>query len=164
MKNDHDPFPIQKRLMKLTTILLLTLALHANAQSSTNDWLTLSGGGGAASSANYILNDTLGQPAVGTIRITSANYTIIGGFWAVENMDPEPGRPELHVSYVSATTVKIWWPSSSTGFVLEVNTTVNNPSGWGTLPAGTVVTDDGTTRSVIVSSVFSPRFYRLRKN
>ena len=32
------------------------------------------------------------------------------------------------------------------------------------MPAGTVVTDDGLTRSVTVSTVNSPRFYRLRKN
>ena len=74
------------------------------------------------------------------------------------------GLPKLHIFHLSATTTKVSWPSSSAGFLLQMTTSVNNPSGWANLPVGTVITDDGTTRSVTVSSVNGPRFYRLRKN
>lgn len=142
----------------LLGVCLVATSLTAHAQQYAIDWFTIAGGGGDSSGGSYAVNGTIGQPDTGFS--SGGNYTLEGGFWASESID----SPEIHISYASATTVRIWWPSPSAGFVLQVNTSVNNPSGWGPMPAGTVVTDDGTTRSVTVSSVNSPRFYRLRKD
>src|SRR6185503_1056427 len=69
---------------------LAGLTVSANAQTAIN-WFTFDGGGGAHSSAAYLANITLGQPDAG--RATSANYTIIGGFWAVEDLGPASDLP-----------------------------------------------------------------------
>jgi hypothetical protein len=76
--------------MKRTTILLalliifLLLTSSALAMSSTNyklDWFTplTGGGGGPASSANYAVNFTIGQSAIGVSA--SANYGVGLGYW-----------------------------------------------------------------------------------
>lgn len=147
-----------RSLCRLLAICLVSASLTARAQQYAIDWFTIDGGGGDSSGGSYALSGTIGQPATGFS--SGGNYTLEGGFWASESID----NPELHISYASATTVRVSWPSPSAGFVLQVSTSVNDPSGWGPLPAGTVVTDDGRTRSVIISSIDSPCFYRLRKN
>jgi len=75
--------------MKQTTILcaLVALLLLTNsvlAMSSANyrlDWYTplTGGGGGPASSANYAVNLTIGQSAIGFSA--SDNYTAGLGYW-----------------------------------------------------------------------------------
>lgn len=76
--------------MKRTTILLALLIIFllstssALAMSSANyklDWFVplTGGGGGPASSANYAVNFTVGQSAIGASA--SANYGIGLGYW-----------------------------------------------------------------------------------
>lgn len=75
--------------MKRTTILLALLIIFllstssALAMSSTNyklDWFVpLTGGGGPAASANYAVNFTVGQTAIGAATIT--NYGLGLGYW-----------------------------------------------------------------------------------
>lgn len=137
---------------------LIFIAPTLVAQQFQIPWFTIAGGGGDSSGGSYAVSGTIGQPVTGFS--SGGNYTLEGGFWASESI----GNPEIHIAYASATTVRVWWPSSSAGFVLQVNTSVSHPSGWGPMPAGTIVTDDGMTRSVTVSSINSPRFYRLRKD
>lgn len=43
------------------------------------NWRVLSGGGGTASSTNYIISHTIGQTAAGLI--SSTNYRVHQGFW-----------------------------------------------------------------------------------
>jgi hypothetical protein len=142
----------------LLGICLVATNLTASAQNFAIDWFIINSGGGDSSGGSYAVSGTLGQPATGLS--SGGSYTLEGGFWAGESIDD----PNIHIAHASATTVRVWWPSPSTGFVLQVNTSPNNPSGWGNMPAGTVVADDGTTRSVTVSSVQGSRFYRLRQN
>jgi len=67
----------------LTLAVLLLLAGRALAMSSANyrlDWFTpLTGSGGAASSAHYAVNFTVGQTAIGSGF--STNYKGCLGFW-----------------------------------------------------------------------------------
>jgi hypothetical protein len=75
--------------MKRTTILLALLIFFlltssALAMSSTNyklDWFVplTGGGGGPAASANYAVNFTVGQTAIGAP--TSTNYGVGLGYW-----------------------------------------------------------------------------------
>lgn len=75
-----------KRLVVLLMVLLCALWLaHVTlAMSSANyrlDWFTplTGGGGGAASSANYAVNLTVGQAAIG--GSSSSNYSAGLGYW-----------------------------------------------------------------------------------
>lgn len=69
----------------LALILLLPLLTNAvSAMESTNyrlDWFTplTGGGGGVASSTNYVINFTVGQSVAGVFSGT--NYGVCLGYW-----------------------------------------------------------------------------------
>jgi hypothetical protein len=70
--------------MLLAMVVMLWLAAGASAMDSTNyvlGWFTplTTGGGGPASSANYAVNLSVGQTAVGASA--SANYGAALGYW-----------------------------------------------------------------------------------
>ncbi len=70
--------------MLIALVLMLWLAAQASAMSSTNyrlDWFAplTTAGGGPASSANYAVNFSIGQTAVGSA--TSSNYAAALGYW-----------------------------------------------------------------------------------
>jgi hypothetical protein len=67
-------------------------------------------------------------------------------------------RPLLTIS-LSGTGVVISWPSPSTGFVLQENTSAADSAGWNNIL--TTPNDDGTTKSVTVNPATGNRFYRL---
>ena len=76
----------KRKTTVLATVLLcgLLLAGSALAMSSANyrlDWFTplTSGGGGAAGSANYAANLTVGQTAIGSA--SSLSYQACLGYW-----------------------------------------------------------------------------------
>ena len=138
----------------------LTVALHADAQTVI-DWFTLDAGGGAQSSANYVINFTAGQTDVGPTVINSANYRIIPGFWALEDMGPATGLPELNIA-LSGPRVILSWPSPSTGFVLQHTDSLNVlPAAWLDTPG--VVNDNGFVKTLTLPHNLSKRFYRLRR-
>ncbi|HEY5269921.1 MAG TPA: hypothetical protein VII97_06260 [Anaerolineales bacterium] len=71
-------------LMAITLLCALLLAGNALAMSSANfrlGWFTplTGGGGGHAGSANYAVNFTVGQTAIG--KSASANYGVGLGYW-----------------------------------------------------------------------------------
>jgi hypothetical protein len=146
--------------MKILALLLCSLAgaVTVRAQSVV-DWFTMDAGGLPAASANYVINDTLGQADAATL--TSANYTIVGGFWALSGLGPLTGLPVLHIAHGAPGNVFLWWPSPSAGFVLQENNDISNPAGWSNV-AG-LVADDGVMRSLTRPAPGVARFYRLRK-
>ena len=144
-------------------ILLLILAAlpgRIHAQSGI-DWFTMDAAGGAQSSANYVANFTAGQNDVGPTFLNSANYRIIPGFWALEDLGPATGLPELSIA-LSGANVILSWSSPSTGFVLEQTDSFNVlPAAWGNTPG--VVSDNGFIKSITIPHNVAHRFYRLRK-
>ena len=75
---------MKRTALLLALVVLLLLAGRVLAMSSTNyrlDWFTplTGGGGGAANSANYAVNFTVGQSARGTS--SSTNYAGCLGYW-----------------------------------------------------------------------------------
>jgi len=77
---------MKTKLVATVSVLfvLCLLAGSALAMSSSNyrlDWFTplTGGGGGAASSANYAVNLTVGQTAIGAS--SSASYGVGLGYW-----------------------------------------------------------------------------------
>ena len=138
----------------------LTAALNAGAQT-TIDWFTLDAAGGAQSSANYVINSTAGQNDVGPTMLNSANYRIIPGFWALEDMGPASGLPELSIALLGPRVI-LSWPSPSSGFVLQQTDSLNVlPATWSDTPG--VVSDNGFIKSLTLPHDLSKRFYRLRR-
>ena len=152
-----------RTLTKLHRCLIacgLTAALNAGAQT-TIDWFTLDAAGGAQTSASYVVNFTAGQNDVGSSVLTSANYRIIPGFWALEDMGPVTGLPELSIA-LSGPRVFLSWPSPSTGFVLQHTDSLDTlPAAWSDTPG--VVSDDGFIKTLTLPHNLSKRFYRLRR-
>jgi hypothetical protein len=146
--------------MKSLFCVLLTFGLITSTRAQTNiDWLTVDAGGVPTASANYIIDATLGQPDAATL--TSVNYTIIGGFWALQDLGPASGLPQLNIAHGSPGNVLLSWPSPSTGFVLQENPNLSNPAGW-TNVSGSIL-DDGTHKSISQTAAATNRFYRLQK-
>ena len=140
--------------------LAFVLSVTAHAQSSI-DWFTLDAGGAAHSSANYVVNFTAGQMDVGPTFLNSANYRIIPGFWALEDLGPATGLPELSIAKSGADVV-LSWPSPSTGFVLQHTDSLNVlPAAWSDTPG--LVSDNGFIKSLTLPHNLSKRFYRLRR-
>lgn len=147
-------------LLRLGLCALFSLAAisRAAAQTATNDWFSLDAAGAASASANYTAGSTLGQPDGGLLM--SASYRFTGGFWALDTTPSAP-PPTLFIRLVTPERVLIYWPSPSTGFVLQENDDPGDTAGWTDVPFAP--DDDGTFRSITTPPSPSPRFFRLRK-
>jgi hypothetical protein len=151
------------KTVPLLTVLAGVALLGASAHGQvTIDWFTLDGGGGAQASAHYLVNSTIGQTDAGpAAQVTSANYRITPGFWALEDMGPADPRPELSIR-VQGNSVVLSWPSPSAGFGLQQTESFNSmPAAWSN--SAVVVSDDGVVRSVTLPLNEARRFYRLQK-
>ena len=137
---------------------LFSLAHGAQAQSYSIDWYKIGGGGGTSTSAVYSVSGTIGQPDAGP-TLSGGSYSLDGGFWSLIAAVQTHGAPFLTVTRTSANTATVSWPSPSTGFVLQQNGNVADANGWSS-SAGTV-SDDGTTKTVIVSPPTGKQFFRL---
>jgi hypothetical protein len=141
---------------------LLSFLSVATAQNYSVDWFSMDGGAGTSVGGVYSLSGTIGQHDANQRPITGGNFSLSGGFWslfAVQTLN----APLLTIQSTAANTARIFWPSASTGFVLQQNTNLNNLSISGWVSAPQSVTDDGTTKSIIVSLPTGNRFYRLFK-
>ena len=143
-------------------VLLALLAglLSASAQPYTIDWWTVDGGGGTSTGGVYSVSGTIGQPDAGP-TMSGGNYTIDGGFWGLIAAVQTPGAPLLSIARTTTNTVAVYWPSPSTGFVLQQNTNSISSVNWSNVV--TTPSDDGTTKTVIVDPPTGNRFYRLKK-
>jgi hypothetical protein len=142
----------------VAALLLGGLPFTLNAQSYSIDWYAIAAGGGASTGGGYSVTGTLGQPAAGG-PMTAQGYSLTGGFWALFAV-PGPGAPRLTITLTSTNTALITWPSPSTGFILQQNSSLGSTN-WGTAPQAPV--DNGTTVSVVVNPPTGNLFYRLKK-
>lgn len=140
------------------TVALLLLALSAHAQSYSIDWFKVSGGGGASSNGQYVVNGTIGQQDAGG-PMTGGSYSLTGGFWALYAVQT-PGAPSLRIFLTTTNTAVVAWPYPSTGFTLEVNTNLATTN-W-SAAVGTV-NQVGSENQFIVSPPTGRRFYRLEQ-
>ena len=138
-----------------TAIALLFAAGTAPAQNYSIDWHTI-GGGGASTGGVYSVSGTIGQPDAGAMA--GGNYSLAGGFWSLIAVQT-PGAPLLTIT-ASSSNVIISWPSSSSGFGLQENTSLN-PANWSAIPPTN--SDNGTIKSITVPAGPGNRFYRLKK-
>src|SRR5438876_17746 len=91
-------------------------ALSAHAQTYNIDWFTVDGGGGTSAGGIYSLSGTIGQPDAG--QMSGGNFALDGGFWGIIAAVQPPGAI-LTITRTAPNTVRVSWPSASTGFVLQ---------------------------------------------
>ena len=72
-----------------------------------------------------------------------------------------PAAPSLTIQRTMTNTVVVSWPSTSTGFVLQQNTSEVMTENWTDVTTG--IQNDGTNKSISVSPNLDSCFYRLFK-
>ena len=153
--------------MKTIFILRITVGLlvavgglnAAWAQNYSIDWFKISGGGGTSAGGVYQVTGTIGQPDAGG-AMTGGIYSVTGGFWSLIAAVQTTGAPILTVTLTHTNTAVVTWPSASTGFTLQQNSSVGT-SNW--TDVGLTPNDNGTTKSVVVPASPGSMFYRLKK-
>ena len=148
---------LPQRLGVSVALLLLSLSVSF-AQSYSIDWWTIDGGGGTSTGGVYAVTGTIGQPDAGSTAMTGGAYSVTGGFWALTAVQT-PGAPLLSIARTATNTVAVWWPSPSTGWILQQNTHSVASVNWSNVV--TTPVDDGTHKTVIISPPAGNRFYRL---
>ena len=133
------------------------LCAAASAQYSI-DWYTIDGGGGTSTGGVYTVSGTIGQPDAGTM--SGGNYSLTGGFWSIISVVQTPGAPLLTVTR-SGNSVIVSWPSPSLGFNLQQNSNLAAPGGW--VGTGYTVSDNGTTKSITITSPTGNLYFRLKQ-
>jgi hypothetical protein len=146
-----------KALLLFTTGL--ALATRALAQSYSIDWFTIDGGGGTSTSGVFSVSGTIGQPDAGG-PMTGGNFSLTGGFWSLYAVQT-PGAPLLSIAKTTTNTLAVFWPSPSTGYVLQQNTNNVASVNWSNVVTAPI--DDGVTKTVVVNPSTGNRFYRLFK-
>jgi hypothetical protein len=144
----------------LTVMPLLHAPLLLNAQSYSIDWHNIAGGGGTSSGGQFTLSGTIGQHDAG--KMSGGGFALEGGFWSAVAAVQTPGAPLLSMSVnAQLSTVTLSWPPPATGFVLQQNGNLANPSGW----APVVATPQTNANQISVTIPFQSgnTFFRLRK-
>ena len=145
--------------LAVVTTVSLAMAGSARAQNYSIDWYKIAGGGGTSSNGQYSISGTIGQHDAGG-PMTGGNYSLTGGFWSLISVVQTVGSPTLKISHVGNNVI-VSWPSPSTGFTLQQNSSVNTP-GWVT--SGFTISDDGTNKSITIPGPTSGNlFFRLKQ-
>src|SRR5438128_2140373 len=138
-------------------VSLLFCLSKSQAQNYSIDWFTIDGGGGTSTGGVYSISGTIGQPDAG--HMSGGNFTLEGGFWGIIAAVQTPGSPLLRIVLTTTNTVVVAWPAPSTGFSLQQNPLLGNPSWTGVTNVPVVV---GSENQVIVSPPVGNKFYRLK--
>ncbi len=143
----------------LFTGLLITSGLgSALGQSYSIDWQKIAGGGVTfATGGPYSLGGTVGQPDASPQPSTGGSFSLTSGFWSIFAVQT-PGAPLLSIERQGAD-VRVFWPLSATGFVLDESET---PTGaW--LPVAFPYATNTALISISAPVSAGNKFYRLRK-
>ena len=146
------------KTLLISAAAVLLLALNLNAQTYSIDWFKVAGGGGTSTGGVFTVSGTIGQHDAGSM--TGGQYALTGGFWGIVGVVPTPGAPLLQLARTATNTVVIWWPSPSTGFVIQQNGDLRTTN-WAA-PQQTV-TDNGTTKSIVIAPPLGNLYYRLKQ-
>ena len=142
----------------LLTGLMLGGVVAAHAQGYSIDWFKVSGGGGTSTGGVYSASGTIGQPDAGANK-SGGDFSVSGGFWSLISVVQTPGSPTMTVTH-SGNNISIVWPSASSGFVLQQNSNLATTN-WTT--SGFTISDDGTNKSIIITSPSGNLFFRLKQ-
>ena len=141
----------------LYCLFVLLFCLRASAQSYSISWFKIAGGGGTSTGGVYSVSGTIGQhDATANNAITGGNYSLTGGFWALNSVVQTPGAPVLHILR-SSNTVTVYWQDVA-GWTLQQNSNLSLPSNWS---ASSGVTTSNGTNYLNVASPAGNSFFRL---
>lgn len=150
------------RVTALSIALLISAAASASSQNYSIDWFTIDGGGGTSSGGSYSVSGTIGQPDAGSM--SGGAYTLVGGFWGVIQAIQTVGAPLLSVETLPNGTVRVFWPSSATGFVLDQATALAvSPAATSWTPAVFPYQTNASQISITTTPSPAQKYYRLRK-
>jgi len=84
----------------LTVVVLVPTVMGQASAHFDLSWHVIAGGGARSTSSSFMVNGSIGQPAVG--RLSSANYVLGGGFWPGIGPvgAPVPGPYKLYLPIV----------------------------------------------------------------
>jgi hypothetical protein len=136
----------------------LASQVTSHAQNYSISWHKVAGGGGTISNGQYVVSGTIGQHDASS-SMTGGEYALTGGFWSIIAAIQQSGAPLLTITQ-SGNSVIVSWPSPSTGFVLQQNSTLS-PATWAN--SDFMVTDNGATKSVTISPPSGNLFLRLKQ-
>jgi hypothetical protein len=68
-------------------------------------------------------------------------------------------RPSLTIRRTGSSTVAVSWPSTASNFVLQQNTNSPSSINWSNTTSG--ISNDGTTKTLVINPATGARFYRL---
>ena len=143
----------------ILAVLVAFFPVCGQCQSYAIDWFTIDGGGGTSTGGAYSLSGTIGQPDAG--RMTGASYALDGGFWGFVGAIQTVGAPVLSIERIG-TSVRVFWPASTAGFVLNEATVLGGPpSSWN--PVADTYQTNATQISITISAPMGAKYYRLRK-
>jgi hypothetical protein len=137
-------------------LLHSSFCLRASGQQYSIDWYKIAGGGGTSTGGVYFVSGTIGQHDAGG-PMTGGNYSLTGGFWALISVVQTPGAPLLTITH-SGNSVTVSWPSPSAGWTLQQNSDLTTTS-WSTSGS---ISDDGTNKSITITSPTGNLFFQLR--
>ena len=138
-------------------LTLLVILSGASAQSFSIARFVIAGGGGASAGGTFVLNGTLGQHDAGPPSLIGDGFSLNGGFWSPAIVPP-PELPVLSIERLGED-VRVFWPLSAIGFVLDECSTINGKWSPVAFPYDTNATDI----SISIPAPTGSRFYRLRK-
>jgi hypothetical protein len=150
-------------MTKTILILSLLISITASAQQYSIDWHTIDGGGGTSTGGVFSVSGTIGQPDAGP-AMSGGDFSLTGGFWSLLSVVQTPGAPLLSIEQ-SPGGVRVFWPATATGFVLEKSPALNSSppaTVWSLVPVAIYETN-ATQISITVSPAVGTTFYRLRK-
>jgi hypothetical protein len=152
-------FKLETGKMPVLLCLALLLCQSASAQSYSIDWFKIAGGGGTSTGATYQVSSTIGQPDASGV-MTGGSYSLTGGFWSLIAVVQTPGAPLLTISFnPQLSTINVSWPSPSTGWTLQQNSDLTTTS-WSTSGG---ISDNGTNKSITITSPTGNLFFRLKQ-
>jgi hypothetical protein len=148
---------VWRTLLAVMALLHAPLLLHA--QSYSIDWHKIAGGGGTSTGGVYSVSGTIGQHDTG--KMSGGDFALEGGFWSAAAVQT-PGAPLLSmVVNAQLSIVTLSWPPPATGFVLQQNGNLANPSGWA--PVVAIPQTNANQISVTIPLQSGNTFFRLRK-
>ena len=131
---------------------------RAWAQTNSVGWYKIPGGGGTSTNDQYAVTGAIGQADAGA-ALAGGNFSITGGFWSLIGVLQTAGLPNLCIT-PSSGSVTVSWPSSAAGCVLEQTSDLAAPN-W--TASGYTVCDDGTNKSITITSPAGNLFFRLKQ-
>ena len=126
----------------------------------TVDWWVISGGGAPSSGTGVTLNDTLGQPIVGSS--SGGSVTLHAGYWPC-NL-PAAVSDVTAAQLTGTTDVQLTWSGTGTFDVWRGNSFDFAPGATGSLQIGNDVTSPFTAASVLGNPTINYTFLVLAQN